>query len=131
MLLNTGKHKALSPEDFPVPENLQLQLYKVLTLTAPSKNTKHLQFCFLSSNLLHKIENTPAVPCICCMFLFRIKDKIWMIFFIWMKHLYNCEHVSFQDDADVEPDRELFSATSDLSQQVEGWVCEKAAQRLY
>lgn len=89
MLLNTVKHKALSPEDSPVSENLQLQQ----TLTAPSKNTTHLHFCSLISNLLHKIKNTPAAPCIYCMFWFRIKDKIWMIFFICLEHLYNCKHV--------------------------------------
>ncbi|MCI4394601.1 hypothetical protein PGIGA_G00170780, partial [Pangasianodon gigas] len=38
------------------------------------------------------------------------------------------ESFLFMDDD--ESDCELFGATSDLSEQVEGWVCERAAQRL-
>ncbi|XP_017315363.1 uncharacterized protein LOC108259991 isoform X2 [Ictalurus punctatus] len=38
--------------------------------------------------------------------------------------------LSMGEDADDESDCELFGVTSDLSEQVEGWVCEKAAQRL-
>ncbi|XP_053473855.1 uncharacterized protein LOC128603448 [Ictalurus furcatus] len=38
--------------------------------------------------------------------------------------------LSMGEDADDESDCELFGVTSDLSEQVEGWVCERAAQRL-
>ncbi|KAF4073284.1 hypothetical protein AMELA_G00257120 [Ameiurus melas] len=37
---------------------------------------------------------------------------------------------STDEDMDDEPDCELFGATSDFSEHVEGWVCERAAQRL-
>lgn len=33
------------------------------------------------------------------------------------------------DDGDDESDCELFGVNSDLSEQVEGWVCEKAAEK--
>lgn len=56
------------------------------------------------------------------MFLFRL--KFWML-----QHLYNCEQTTFQDEVDDEDDSncKLFSETSDVSEKIEGWVCERAA----